>query len=157
MGDQDISPMTATASPADPAPSQRPWRAVFICVCLLLALAGACWTGYQYLSNKKKPLTQSEVRALVAATKQYFQEYRAFGGTDNASIIRELRGANTREIIFFNAPADRINAKGEFVDRWGTPYRMDVSDQANPRTWSCGPDRHDDEGKEGSDDIVSWR
>jgi hypothetical protein len=109
------------------------------------------------LRADKKPLTKADVTNLATTLKQYLNEYRAFGASDNASVIRELRGANTREIVFFDAPAKRFNAKGEYVDLWGNAFRFDVSDPTNLRVWSCGPDGHDDGGKVGSDDIVNWR
>jgi hypothetical protein len=66
-------------------------------------------------------------------------------------------GANPRKIVFIEVRETRINTQGEFVDPWGTPYRIDVSKPDAPRVWSCGPNRKDENGADGSDDIVGWR
>ena len=149
--------MTAPADTAKPVPKRRRWREFLVLIVTIPLVVGVALHGYQNLRTEDKAMTHGDASGLVTAIHQYFQEYRAFGTIDNANIIRELRGANTRGIVFLDEHTDRFNANGEFTDRWGMPFRIDVSDPAHPRVWSCGPDRHDDGGKEGSDDIVSWR
>ena len=73
--------------------------------------------------------------------------------------MNTLRGANPRKIVFFDGkPTAKFNSpQGAFLDPWGTPYRIDLSNPEEPRVWSCGPNRRDEGGAKGSDDIVSWR
>lgn len=71
--------------------------------------------------------------------------------------IPALLGENPRKIVFFAGPEKNFTPHGEYLDPWGTPYRFDLSDPKAPRVWSCGPNRKDEGGAEGSDDIVSWR
>jgi general secretion pathway protein G len=64
--------------------------------------------------------------------------------------------------------ADDENYKGPYLegafeqlkDPWGSPYEYrfpgDVNGEEMYDLWSRGPDRVDDSGKEGSDDIKNW-
>ena len=71
--------------------------------------------------------------------------------------MNAFRGGNPRKIVFFEARPSSYNAQGAFIDPWGTPYVLDLSKPEAPRAWSCGPNRRDEGGAKGSDDIVSWR
>jgi len=92
-----------------------------------------------------------------AALKAYFTEYSEGLTGTNAQVMTVLRGQNPRKIVFFDSAARDFNSQGEFIDPWGTPLRFDLSKPETPRVWSCGPNRKDDDGAEGSDDIASWR
>ena len=89
--------------------------------------------------------------------KSYFTEYNEALTGNNAQVMTVLRGENARKIVFFDAHPQDYNSQGELIDPWGTPYRFDLSKPDAPRVWSCGPNRKDEDGAEGSDDIVSWR
>lgn len=95
--------------------------------------------------------------SIVGAVNQYRTDYGSFPSGENAAIVAALRGKNPRGIIYFEPPTPWINPKGELIDPWKTPYCFDLSDPQNPRVWSCGKNRRDDGGAEGSDDIVSGR
>jgi hypothetical protein len=103
------------------------------------------------------PEEKSTLNQLRAALRFYKEEYGAFPAGDAAQILAALRGRNDREIIIYEARSGTVNPKGELIDPWGTPYRFDLSDPEKPRVWSCGKNRRDDGGAEGSDDIPSWR
>ncbi|MEP4077961.1 hypothetical protein [Haloferula sp.] len=62
-------------------------------------------------------------------------------GTDNAEIVAQLLGKNSKKIFFIDPALSAINANGELLDRWGSPYvfhplRSDLMDVR-----SIGPDR----------------
>ena len=94
---------------------------------------------------------------LRAAMKHYHIEY-GFGPTGpHSQITAALRGNNERKIIFFEAPANRFNDSGEFLDLWGSPFRIDASNPDQPWAYSFGKNRIDEGGAEGSDDVASWQ
>ena len=116
---------------------------------------------FPLVGHPKEHPRRAEARTLVlglaAAAKAYATEYGAPVSGSPAQIMATWRGDNPRKIVFFDAYPSSFNAQGEAVDPWGTPVRFDLSDPQKPRVWSCGGNRKDESGAEGSDDIVSWR
>ena len=102
-------------------------------------------------------VARAQSAQLIAALQRYAREYGAPPTGQAPQALRKLRGENPRRIAFFKATARAYDSQGELLDPWGTPYRFDLSDPQNPRVWSCGKNRRDDGGAEGSDDIPSWR
>jgi hypothetical protein len=100
---------------------------------------------------------EMDARVLVRGIRAYSSEHENLPSGDNATILAILQGPNPRQSTFFRARPGSVNTQGELVDPWGTPYRFDLTDPKNPRVWSCGKDRRDNGGTEGSDDITSWR
>jgi hypothetical protein len=94
---------------------------------------------------------------------------RAVDGPGNANHV-----ANPHRIVFLDLVPSGIgtsgvDANGDFLDPWGTPYQVIVDADASGVctsentvygtgvslgiiAWSCGPDRRSDT----SDDILSW-
>jgi hypothetical protein len=70
-----------------------------------------------------------------------------------AALLRgkSVRGQNTKRLDYVEADVSEVNAAGEFVDPWGTPYQMRF-EKGIPRVFSCGPNRKDDNGT--GDDIT---
>jgi hypothetical protein len=91
---------------------------------------------------------------LLASLDQYATEYGYHPEGAPAELLRKLRGENQRKIIFFESAAGSVNARGEFIDPWGQPYHIDQSDPSSPRVYSSGPNRIDEHGAKGTDDIV---
>jgi hypothetical protein len=75
-----------------------------------------------------------------------FRQYTArFGGNpvgDNAEITAAMNGQNPRQVVFFD-PDDglRLNARGELVDNWGTPYFFHQLSRTQMEIRSAGPDK----------------
>jgi len=107
--------------------------------------------------NARTALTRDRENQVVTAIKAYIAEYGTPVSGGPAQMIAQLSGQNQRKIIFIEIRQGGINANGELIDEWGTPYRFNISKPDAPRVWSCGPNRKDEGGAEGSDDIVSWR
>lgn len=62
-------------------------------------------------------------------------------GGDNREITGALTGNNPRNLVFIPADHPRLNAAGELLDRWGSPYFFHkISDQVIDVV-SAGPDR----------------
>jgi hypothetical protein len=91
----------------------------------------------------------------AAALQQYQEDYGVYPEGGNAQLLASIQGGNPRGTIYFVAAPKNINSKGEFIDGWGTPFRIDLSDPKKPRVWSCGRDRIDNGGVKGSDDLIS--
>jgi len=72
-----------------------------------------------------------------------------------AAILRgqNVGGQNPKQLDYIVARIHGMNAAGEFIDPWGTPYR--ISTESGVRVYSCGPNRADEKG--GGDDIASWK
>ena len=59
----------------------------------------------------------------------------------NPEITAALKGANPRHIDFLRADGNRVNANGELVDAWGTPYFFHQLSAHQMEIRSAGPDR----------------
>jgi hypothetical protein len=75
-----------------------------------------------------------------------------------AQIAALLRGENVddqnpKQLDYIEAKVGEMNADGEFIDPWRTPYRMDT--KGGGRAYSYGSNRIDEHGN--GDDIASWK
>lgn len=72
-----------------------------------------------------------------------------------AALLRgkNVGGQNPKQLDYIVAAVTEVNAVGEFVDPWGTSYR--ISTESEARAYSCGPNRKDEAGD--GDDIASWK
>jgi hypothetical protein len=56
-------------------------------------------------------------------------------------LIRTLRGENPKGVVFFECEPEALNAKGELLDPWGTPFRITFTPESPvPRMHSAGKD-----------------
>jgi hypothetical protein len=58
----------------------------------------------------------------------------------NPEITAALQGANPRHINFLKPDGNRVNAQGELVDAWGTPYFFHQISGHEMEIRSAGPD-----------------
>jgi hypothetical protein len=105
----------------------------------------------------KRDQARNDVQQICNALKVHVTEYGSEPPGDHVQVMTALRGANPRYIVFFAAPANRFNARGEYLDPWGTPFHIDTSNPIYPWAYSFGKDTKDDGGDPESDDIPSWR
>ncbi len=75
-----------------------------------------------------------------------FRHYAArFGGNpvgNNEEITAALRGQNARGAVFLSsADGLRVNADGQTIDTWGTPYFFHQLSRTETEIRSAGPDR----------------
>jgi hypothetical protein len=94
-----------------------------------------------------------ELWMIVTALRSWYGIHHSMPSGGPAQIVKALCSVNFLPPDVLTA---RANAKGEYLDPWGTPYRIDASNPKFPWAYSCGPDKKDDGGAPGSDDIVSW-
>jgi hypothetical protein len=67
-----------------------------------------------------------------------------FGGNpvgNNLEITSALQGDNPKQINFLKQDGNRVNANGELVDAWGTPYFFHQLSAEEMEVRSAGPDR----------------
>src|SRR5271165_359789 len=68
--------------------------------------------------------TREEMKAIASALKLYVANVGDCPKGGSADIFKALVARG-----YLNPPRDRIGASGEFVDRWGTPYKIICTDQ----------------------------
>ena len=99
-----------------------------------------------------------DVDVLALALDGYAREQGGYPQGNATTICGLLRGEsiagqNPRLLDYVEAANYEINGAGEFIDLWGTNYRL--STNPGPRVYSCGPNRIDEQGQ--GDDIASWK
>ena len=91
----------------------------------------------------------TESSSLPAATvlenmRTTIRQYAAAFGENpvgtNPEITSALSGQNRKQINFLKADGNRVNAKGELVDTWGTPYFFHQLSAHQMEIRSAGPD-----------------
>lgn len=132
--------------------NRRWWLAALIAA---VALAGWVVVGAPWWQRSK---AKHDVDVLVVAVRGFIAENgRAPTGTlaQIAALLRgeDVGGQNPRRLDYVVARLREMNAAGEFIDPWGTPYRIQTAPE--PRAYSCGPNRRDEAGE--GDDICSWK
>jgi hypothetical protein len=139
-------PKAAAAPAAEPSPAGP-----------RVALPGAL--GYPLVTNESKPqalpaapveplppeLASIEPVTVLENMRTIIRQYgQMFGGNPvgtNPEITSALGGNNPRKINFLKADGNRVNANGELVDPWGTPYFFHQLSGTQMEIRSAGPDR----------------
>jgi len=132
-------------------------------IVLLLVVALLVWAlgapGPGTRRTDMMSLTGPSITLLGASTKalvRFRQDVGRYPGTDEGLAA------------LYAAPAGTVDWQGpylpgsieEFADPWGRPYLYRCPakfSEVGYDLWSRGPDGRDDEGAEGSDDVVNWR
>jgi hypothetical protein len=96
---------------------------------------------------------------LLEAFAAYQQEFGAYPAGSPEAMLRELRGENEKQIVFFETPPESVNEKGELLDPWGNPFRITFEPETQmPLIHSAGRNRlFEAESANGGDDYRSWR
>jgi type II secretory pathway pseudopilin PulG len=132
------------------------WGCALWIVAVILLL-GVFFPAIGTKGDRKRDQAKALVLQLKAALMAHQTEFGNLPTGTNAELMVVLQGNNPRKLVLFDANLSSINSQHEVIDPWGTPILFDLSDQQNPRIWSCGKDRQDNGGKQGSDDLASWR
>jgi hypothetical protein len=134
----NISASSATA-PATAVPNSPPGNSAQTSPSNPAALTGTVSAIPNAQPNVPPEATLQNVRIAV---RQYGQMFGGDPVGTNPEITRQLNGDNPRHINFIDAQAGMvINAKGELVDAWGTPYFFHQISGTEMEIHSAGPDK----------------
>jgi hypothetical protein len=139
--------------PEEQKPKSKVGDWIFLAVILGLVLSIVLSVLRLKGGHSERASTGVQATTFLLGLHQYRVEYGAYPAGGNPQLLMALAGANPRGIVFFQAKPENINSKGEFIDRWGTPFQIDLSNPKVLRIWSCGKDRIDHGGAKGSDDL----
>ena len=112
-------------------------------------LVFACPAFVKHLTVSKRRVRQNvqKMRVLVEATKfrdaliaysNYFGNYPA---TEVSAMIATLTGQNPSNIVFIDLDPKNIDAVGQYMDYWRTPYRIGLTDKHSLILCSAGRNR----------------
>jgi len=135
---------------------KRTYRWVGLVIFLLLGVAIAISPLWDSQQSKVKVIAKRDTELFLAGLEAYHAEYGEYPSGDNRTLIHILKGDNPNKIQFVDLPEKSFNAHGEFVDPWGHPYRVDLSNPSKIRIWSIGKDGKDAPDDPASGDIRSW-
>ena len=86
-----------------------------------------------------------EGRAGIESVEMMFRDFRTRLGENpvgsNAEIMRAVMGDNSARARLGPPEGQGLNAQGELVDRWGTPYFFHQMSKTSMEVRSAGPDR----------------
>ncbi len=124
--------------------------AIFIAVTILYPLTNTT-------IRDVKTREMNDVDQLAVALKAFNEEYGHFPKGTNKDVIRQISSDNPRKIIFLEVDSKELNSNKEMIDRWGTPYLIEIDEKIHlPRVSSAGKNKIFEPNLEKSDDIKSW-
>jgi type II secretory pathway pseudopilin PulG len=155
--EQPLEDGGAKTSPKPAAPVKKRSTSAWLVPVIIVILAGVVviWR-FAVQPAQRRAKARHDVDVLAVAIDGFAKEHSEYPRGDAAQICRLLLGEtvdgqNTRRLDYVEATAYEINAKGEFVDPWGTPYQFIL--RPFIRIYSSGPNRTDEKGA--GDDIAS--
>ncbi|HUD47546.1 MAG TPA: hypothetical protein VMR33_11985 [Candidatus Baltobacteraceae bacterium] len=99
----------------------------------------------QFVPDSSPPADLSPETVMQNVRRAIRQYGEMFGGNPvgtNPEITSQLSGNNPRHIDFITAQAGmRVDADGELIDAWGTPYFFHQISGAETEVHSAGPDK----------------
>lgn len=103
-------------------------------------------TATSTADNKPPPVDDAQQAAVEAdAVSLMLRDFRTRMGENpvgtNAEIMRAVMGENPKQARLGPPEGQRLNAQGELVDRWGTPYFFHQLSRTSTEVRSAGPDR----------------
>lgn len=84
---------------------------------------------------------QTVLENMRTTIRQYASAFGENPVGTNPEITSVLQGANPKHINFLKQDGNRVNANGEMVDVWGTPYFFHQISGHEMEIRSAGPDR----------------
>lgn len=96
---------------------------------------------------------------LLEAFAAYREAFGAYPAGSPEMMLRELRGENEKQRVFFECPPESVNEKGELLDPWGNPIRITFEPETQaPLIHSAGRNRlFEADSAVGGDDYRSWQ
>lgn len=101
--------------------------------------------------NQPNSDPQNDIRIIEHLLQEAHSAFHALPTGDHDEVVSFLRGQNSLNIAYFPEDDPNLNADGEIIDRWGTPYFFHTLSRDRIEVRSAGPDKlHWSE-----DDLVS--
>lgn len=105
-------------------------------------------------SPRRAADAEPEVAAEFEKGTSMFRNFRTLAGENpvgtNAEIMQSMMGGNPKNAQLGPPEGQRLNAEGELLDPWGTPYFFHQLAKDHMEIFSAGPDRRRGTG----DDLV---
>ena len=123
--------------------------------------------------SSKAAVTQTRMTTVYAALLAYENDYGVFPPGKPSAAIKALYAPEEKQLICghanlymeitppqrdifgFNAYSPSLDANGNYLDAWGTPFTIKISDKDGIEIESFGPNLKDDKGK--GDDLILRR
>jgi hypothetical protein len=124
----------------------------FIVVVGLVTLLGSAgylvkvWTNMRVQARSSK--LNEDVENLFSALQKYKEHVGSYPVGGNAEVAKALKGQNAKNVIILVGRKNDLNDKGEYVDPWGTAFRIYFSDNGI-LVRSAGPNRRFDDSTTG--------
>jgi hypothetical protein len=139
-----------------PLKPDRHWVSIPAWIFVALATTGVLFfLLYPVLFGVRDSVSRidAETQVLQVALSQYKAELGRFPSGDSRAICRALSGVNPKGIRFIEWRQKSTTAEGEFLDPWGTPYRIYFSGDI-PLIRSAGKNKYfDSSNQKGADDY----
>ena len=142
-GSLPAAPTSRAPSPAAPVPPPpSPERATMAAV----AANGAnLLPGAQELAAELNEPANTPEEDIVIVASLVGQYQKIFGqnppGGLNAEIVASMTGKNAKRLAIIPPDFSALNASGELIDRWGTPFVFHPVSRTIMEILSAGPDR----------------
>jgi hypothetical protein len=98
-----------------------------------------------YTTEQRGETVHAEARQEIERVHGMLRDYRTVFGENpvgtNAEIMAALNGGNAKQARLGPPDGQGLNAKGELVDRWGTPYFFHQIDARHMEIHSAGADK----------------
>lgn len=122
---------TNQTSPTEPPPEPKPKEEV-----TLMPISGIAST-----LNSPETDVETDLSTLRTILREFRRQYQDHPTGENIEITAALMGDNTRSLGFIpKLGKHQINAQGELIDRWGTPYFFHVESSTRLEIRSAGKD-----------------
>ncbi|MBI3851981.1 MAG: hypothetical protein HY298_17120 [Verrucomicrobia bacterium] len=112
--------------------------ALAVFLALLIPTASSLRT-FQVAANRAMAVT--EMISFLAAMTNYANTYGTLPKGNAATVFASLSGENPNKIVFLAVGAKQINSAGQFVDSWGTPFQILMTNQNVVVISSAGQNR----------------
>jgi hypothetical protein len=94
--------------------------------------------------NARTAKFREDIENLFVGLQQYKENVGSYPVGSNSDVAKALMGKNPKSVIILVGRKNEMNAKGEFVDPWGSPLRIYFSD-SGVLVRSAGPNRRFDD------------
>ena len=135
----------------NPKRSNVSLRLVILCVVVgacILFVAGGIFSAIRF---RDSTVARTNSYRITEAMNNYRERYKREPGGEADEAIAALRGRNPDGVVFLDF---RSLMEQQLKDPWGEPYCLLRGDGGSKSVfYSKGPDRVDNKGKSGSDDL----